>query len=44
MVEQSVHVTFDEYNSLSRNFVSNDVDKVEQNLEKLDIHPSSNED
>ena len=29
---------------LSRNPISDDVDEMEQNLEKLDIHPSSNED
>ena len=44
VVKESVHVTFDEHNLLSRNPISDDVDEVEQNLKKLDIHPSSNED
>ena len=43
VVEESIHVTFDEHNSLSRNVMSDDVDEVEQNLEKLGIQPSSNE-
>ena len=43
VVEESVHVTFDEHNSLSRNVVSDDIDEVEQILEKLNIQPSSNE-
>ena len=41
MVEESVHITFDEHNSISRKVISDDVDKVEQNLEKLDIQLSS---
>ena len=43
MVEESVHITFDEHNSPSRNIISDDVEEVEQSLEKLDIQPSSNE-
>ena len=43
VVEESVHVTFDEQNTLSRNTVSSDVDEVEQNLEKFIEEPSSNE-
>ena len=43
VVEESVHVTFDEQNALSRNTISNDVDEVEQNLKKFDAQPSSNE-
>ena len=43
VVENSVHVIFDKHNSLSRNVISNDVEEVEQNLEKLDIQPSLNE-
>ena len=43
VVEKSVHVTFDEHNFPSRSIISDDVDEVEQSLEKLDIQPSSNE-
>ena len=43
MVEESVHITFDEHNSPSRNIISDDVEEVEQSLEKLDIQPSSDE-
>ena len=42
-VEESIHITFDEYNSLLRNVISDDVEEVEQSLEKLDIQPSSSE-
>ena len=41
MVEELVHVTFYEYNPISRKVISDDVDKVEQNLKKLDLQPSS---
>ena len=44
MVEESVHVTFDEQNSLFKKPISDDIDEVEQNLKKLDIHLCSNED
>ena len=43
MVDELVHVTFDEHNSLCRNVISDDVEEIEQNLEKLDIKPSSSE-
>ena len=43
VIEESVHVTFDEHNSISRKVISDDVEKVEQSLEKLNIQPSSNE-
>ena len=36
-----VHVTFDEHNSITRKIISDDIDEVEQNLEKLDIQSSS---
>ena len=42
MVEESVHVTFDEHNSPCRNIISGDVEEVKQSLKKLDIQPSSN--
>ena len=41
VVEESVHVIFNEHNSISKKVISDDVDKVEQNLKKLDIQPSS---
>ena len=41
VVEESIHVTFDEHNYISRKVISDDVEEVEQNLEKLDIKPSS---
>ena len=44
LVEKLVHITFNEHNSLSRNPICDDVDEVEQNLKKLDIHASLNED
>ena len=43
VVEESVHVTFDEHNSLSKNVISDDVEEVEKIQEKLDIQPSSSE-
>ena len=43
VVEEFIHVTFDKHNSLSRNVISDDVDEVEQRLEKLEIQPSLNE-
>ena len=43
MVEELVHVTFDEHNFLFGNVISDDVDEVEQSLKKLDIQPSSSE-
>ena len=44
VVEESVHVTFDEHNSITRKITSDNVDEVEQNVEKLDIQPSSMDD
>ena len=44
VVEESVHVTFDEHNSITRKITSDDVDEVEQNIEKLNIQPSSTDD
>ena len=43
MVEEPLHVTFDEHSSLSKNVISDDVEEVEQSLEKLDIQPSWSE-
>ena len=43
VVEESVHVTFDEHNSLSRNIISDDIEEIAQSLKKLDILPSSSE-
>ena len=42
VVEESIYVTFDEHNFLSRNIIRNDVKEVEQSLKKLDIQTSSN--
>ena len=44
LVEESVHINFDEYNSISRKVISDDINEVEKNLEKLDIQPSSTDD
>ena len=41
VVEESVHVTFNEHNFITRKITSDDVDEVEQNVENLDIQPSS---
>ena len=41
VVEESIHVTFDEHNSISRKVINDDVEEVEQNLENLDIQPNS---
>ena len=43
VVEESVHITFDEHNSPSKNIISDDVEEVEKSLKKLDIQPGSNE-
>ena len=34
VIEESVHVTFDKHNSISKEVISDDVEEVEQNLEK----------
>ena len=41
VIEELIHITFDEYNSLFRNVISDDVEEVEQSLENLDIQPIS---
>ena len=41
VVEESVHVTFDEHNSLSKNVISDDIEEGKQSLKKLDIQPNS---
>ena len=38
VVEESVHVTFDEHNSISKKVISDDVDEIEQKLKKLNVN------
>ena len=43
VVKELVHVNFDEIKSLPRNIISDDVDDMEQTMDKLDINQDTSE-